>query len=80
MPLYECENCHAVDNTAIGNFWEQLLENKPRLCTECDPSIGKWHGKFDKITASDYAAKYPDARRIEYPARAPSGCQTARER
>jgi hypothetical protein len=25
-------------------------DDKP-LCSECDPKIGKWHGKFDKRSA-----------------------------
>lgn len=62
MPLYECSKCHAVENTALTNFWwDHIHDGKPALCSECDPEIGKWHGKFDKITAEEYAAKYPDS-------------------
>lgn len=67
MPLYECERCHCVENTALTNFWESLAEGKPRLCSECDPEIGRWHGSFPKISMTEYAAKYPNARKVEYP-------------
>lgn len=41
MPLYECTRCHAVDNTALTNFWcDTTLDGKPALCSECDPEIG----------------------------------------
>lgn len=60
MPLYECSNCHAVENTALTNFWWDVThDGKPALCSECDPQIGKWHGQFPKITAAEYKALYP---------------------
>jgi hypothetical protein len=66
MPLYECSNCHAVDNTALTNFWwEHIHEGKPALCSACDPEIGKWHGHFEKLTAAEYLRRYPQGR-IEY--------------
>ena len=65
MPLFECETCHCVDNTAVGGFWTAMMENKPQLCSECDPEIGKWHGKFAKIPIS----KWPDgSRSVDYTA------------
>lgn len=24
------------------------------MCSECDPGIGKWHGKFEKKAAAGY--------------------------
>lgn len=62
MPLYECSNCHAVENTALTNFWgDHIGQEKPALCSECDPAIGKWHGKFEKINIADYRVRFPDS-------------------
>jgi hypothetical protein len=66
MPLYECSKCHAVENTALTNFWMDLGKDRPPLCSACDPDIGKWHGKFDKRTLAEYRQLFPD-RKIEYP-------------
>ena len=60
MPLYECSICHAAENTALTNFWEDLMHKRPALCSECDPRIGKWHEQFPKITAEEYDAKFPE--------------------
>jgi hypothetical protein len=37
-----------MENTATSNYWH---EHKP-ICSECDPAIGKWHGRFPKESAS----------------------------
>lgn len=50
MPLFACANCLCVENTAACNYYEQVLDSRP-LCSECDPSIGLWHGKFEKKSA-----------------------------
>lgn len=69
MPLYECTNCHAVENTALNpNYWFDVHhDKKPALCTECDPQVGKWHGKFPRVAAAEYRRNHPDSK-IEYPA------------
>lgn len=52
MPLFVCDQCNSVDNTACGgNFWARALKRKGQgsgmvLCAECH--TGKWHGLFDK--------------------------------
>jgi hypothetical protein len=71
MPLYECEQCGKVDNTALTNFWWDVMrEKKPQLCSECDPAIGKWHDMFPKSSATEYAAKFgPDS--IQFPVTKP---------
>lgn len=43
MSLYQCEECGAKENTALGAFWGR----DRKLCSECD--TGKWHGSFPKI-------------------------------
>jgi len=50
MPLFICSECGCVDNTAMGNYWMDVYgDNRPPLCTECDPRIKKWHGRFPKL-------------------------------
>ena len=56
MSIFRCEKCGAIENTAMSNYWEQRYpfgggEQKPKLCCECDPEIGKWHGCFPKESA-----------------------------
>lgn len=68
MPLFECAECHSVDNTALTNFWfSTQMENNPALCSACDPEIGEWHGKFPRITLDEYRILHPDAKPVEYP-------------
>ena len=31
MPLFVCEKCGCVENTALGKYWAE----KERLCSEC---------------------------------------------
>jgi len=45
MPLYQCESCDCVENTALGSYWERKKKN----CSGC--STGIWHGKFKKRSA-----------------------------
>jgi len=56
MPLFACKECLCMDNTVgdCSQYWEQEDAGVPdleRLCSECDPAIGKWHGKFQKVSA-----------------------------
>lgn len=46
MPLFNCEKCGAVENTALGAYWGRKHQKQPELCSECH--TGKWHGKFPK--------------------------------
>jgi len=62
MPLFECSECHSVDNTALTGFWWNVMhDNKPAQCSACDPEIGEWHGKFPRLTLEQYREKYPKA-------------------
>lgn len=64
MPLFVCDICECVENTALGHYWGRdqgyfgpELKGKA-LCSECSPSVyrdgspnkegGRWHGKFPK--------------------------------
>lgn len=54
MPLFVCDNCGCIENTALSMFWLNNLDLNPKdLCSECDPRIGKWHGKFPKEKFND---------------------------
>lgn len=66
MPLYECSKCHAVENTALTNFWFHHFHDGPQLCSECDPEYGEWHGKFPKQTVEQARQSDPNFL-IEYP-------------
>lgn len=48
MPLFVCDRCHAIDNSACGgNYWDRLIaKEKTILCAEC--YTGTWHGQFSK--------------------------------
>lgn len=45
MPLFKCQKCGAVENTACGQYWGE----DEKLCSEC--ATGNWHGKFEKRNA-----------------------------
>jgi hypothetical protein len=55
MSIFMCTECGCVENTACSNYWSRNLnddkEDSKPLCSECDPLIGKWHGKFEKHQA-----------------------------
>lgn len=56
MGLYRCEECGCVENTALARFHmrRMLGELKGRaLCSECDPGVGQWHGRFPKQDAME---------------------------
>ena len=42
MPLFVCEKCKCIENSALGHYWGE----KEKLCSEC--SRGVWHGRFPK--------------------------------
>lgn len=53
MPLFKCDQCGCVENTAASGYnWKS--EDSPSLCSLCDPEIGKWHGIFERKSASGY--------------------------
>jgi len=52
MPLFECSQCHAVENTACtSESWWHRANSKPMRCSEC--ADGKWHGMFPKKLVSE---------------------------
>ena len=47
MPLFVCDDCGCVDNTATSDFYRQAQEGSPkRLCTFC--RTGTWHDRFPR--------------------------------
>ena len=76
MPLFICEKCECVDNTALGSYWSRNIGvfDAPfniALCSECAPLTfndgtktgysGKWHGKFEKLHYKEFLKQYPSA-------------------
>ena len=45
MSLFVCDSCGCIENTALSRYWYKETE-EPDLCSECDPKIKKWHGRF----------------------------------
>jgi len=70
MPLFVCENCECVENTALGQFWTRLRKDMypepyagKALCSACaSPTyvdgtptrLGEWHGEFPRRHISEY--------------------------
>ena len=48
MSIFICSKCGCIENTAVSNYWYDKMKKQQALCSECDPKIGKWHGKFPK--------------------------------
>ena len=46
MPLFICDQCGCIENTALSMFW--CKDSDHPLCSECDADRGKWHGQFEK--------------------------------
>ena len=60
MPVFRCEKCGCMENSATSNYVSRkypcsktgdTLPSLPLLCSECDPAIGRWHGIFPKQSA-----------------------------
>lgn len=47
MPIFACEECGCLENTASSNYWSRE-KGAPALCSQCDPEIRKWHGRFPR--------------------------------
>lgn len=52
MPLFRCEQCGCVENTACCNYWSRKSTDKDPLCSACDPDIWQWHGIFPQRSAA----------------------------
>lgn len=56
MSVFRCTKCNCVENTAVSHYWTRP-KGSPPLCSECDPEIGKWHGRFPKQSADELVEK-----------------------
>lgn len=56
MPLFKCEKCGCIENTAISSYWEALHSKTEKLCSECGEPF-KWHGSFPKRGADESGYK-----------------------
>jgi hypothetical protein len=56
MSLFKCGKCGCIENTAVSHYWTRE-KGTPPLCSECDPEIGKWHGRFPKQSAEGMIEK-----------------------
>jgi len=68
MPLFVCEDCGTLENTALGLWWSRNLDLWPEasqgkaLCSACMPTKykddsptrrgGRWHGFFPRRQAT----------------------------
>lgn len=53
MSVFRCSKCNCAENTAVSNYATRP-KGSPALCSECDPEIGKWHGRFEKVSADKF--------------------------
>lgn len=69
MPLFRCEKCGRVENTATGWWWSRNMKGTPdmwrrALCSEHGPKFidgsfseeecGEWHNSFNKNSATGW--------------------------
>ena len=57
MPLFRCQKCNCVEDTALCHYWSARLQETPTVCSACDPKIGKWHGEFPQESAKGWAVQ-----------------------
>jgi len=57
MPLFVCDTCKAIDNTAFGGYWDRKIAKMrtpdtrgKALCWGCRE--GDWHNAFPKEIAT----------------------------
>ena len=48
MSIFQCQECGCIENTASSNFNITYA----KLCSACDPKIGKWHNIFSRRSAA----------------------------
>jgi len=81
MPLFICDRCHCVDNTATSDFWLQARSGSAeRLCSECH--TGSWHNRFPKAPYAGQHIIWPKDQPAQTPTRSsePQACKPPGER
>jgi alpha-amylase/alpha-mannosidase (GH57 family) len=52
MPLFLCDKCGVIENTALSNYWvKDQTDGDKALCSEC--SGDGWHGTFPRQFMTD---------------------------
>lgn len=55
--LFRCEVCNCIEDTRLCRYWllrYSIRNPRPKIvCSLCDPQIGEWHGKFDRVEVTD---------------------------
>lgn len=46
MPLFICDKCHTLENTALSGYWWK--GEGPALCSACDPQFDGGHKRFPR--------------------------------
>lgn len=46
MSTFICTRCGAIENTATSDYWLDVSEGKPPICSKCE--TGQWHNKFPR--------------------------------
>src|SRR5882757_6168309 len=54
MPMFPCSKCNCIEDTALCHYWSARLRQTSAVCSACDPTIGKWQGKFPKESAQGW--------------------------
>lgn len=75
MPLFVCEQCKCVENTALSPYWSKSANIWPEgfkgksLCSECASPVfsdgtksgyGQWHNEFPKENVDDFLKDNPE--------------------
>lgn len=50
MSLFACEECGVVENTALCG-WVEGPSGRRLICSQCNPTIGRWHGRWPREDA-----------------------------
>jgi hypothetical protein len=74
MPLFICDKCDTIENTALGRFWGVKYKGGDALCSACMPELryrdyakgGKWHGRFKRKKATLESLKKEDLSNFIY--------------
>ena len=58
MPLFICDACGCVENTATSDFWIQARQDLPdRRCSKC--RTGTWHDVFPQLPYAGQKVIWP---------------------
>ncbi|HLP05090.1 MAG TPA: hypothetical protein VK152_06650 [Paludibacter sp.] len=64
MPLFKCEKCGCIENTALGHYWSRNwtefkgTEFEKALCSECTPIVYP-NGELNKRATGKWHGQFP---------------------